>query len=440
MTFAVRRGRMRLALALLALSVAAGTGACGPDQTNAPTSQAGPTATDGPAASSVSPGPAVEPASGKPAAPAITGTASPASSPKATPSPRATATRLPTAAATPRPDATSAPVSGLSAAVDGLWHGVWKNLTFGTSGAAMVDIEVSAAGDARLTIDVDGPVFGLLDPPVREFGGTWNANGATFTAQSDDLLGDMRIRVTSDGALAMRAENIPGVGVRVDARGQISASGIEVSYTLRFTGGGSASGFLTLARGRVEGVDGQLLLRTAGGAEVKLLHLRELPRHWDPLAGGEAQGSQDGLAFAVDAPRFGPVALNSSGRRLAWSTAGATSHIAGVLDIASGVNTVTTFVHDGSVESLRWSPDGQHLAAALLTPLLPVVEVYRVDQDNVQKVSQVIAERLHPADGWATTSPTWRSERELAFLAYQGERSEAELWVLDVVTGDVRRS
>ena len=253
--------------------------------------------------------------------------------------------------------------------MDGLWHGVWKNLTFGTSGAAMVDIEVSAAGDARLTIDVDGPVFGLLDPPVREFSGTWNANGATFSSQSDDLLGDMRIRVTSDGALAMRAENIPGVGVRVDARGQVSASGIEAAYTLRFTGGGSASGFLTLARGRVEGVDGQLLLRTAGGAEVKLLHLRELPRHWDPLAGGEAQGSQDGLAFAVDAPRFGPVALNSSGRRLAWSTAGATSHIAGVLDIASGVNhgdDVRTRRIGGvvAVESRRQAPRGRPAHAA----------------------------------------------------------------------------
>ena len=428
-------GQKALGLALLTLIMAGGIGACGGDETTAVESPA--TYVSDPANKATIPvaSPSLMAEASITATPSPTPTGRAALAVSAPPDRTATTAPSPTAAAAASPTAAApSPTTGVGA-VGGRWYGDWENLRLGTSGSAMLDIELSPTGSASFTLDLDGHVFGLLDPPARKFTGSWDGDGAIFTGHGDDLFGDMRIGVSTDGAFDMYADNIPEVDVRLEVRGQISGGRVEATYTLEFLRGGSANGRVFLARGRAVQLDGQLVIRTYSGLEIPLLHVRDLPERWDPEAGRE---TEDGIR--VTATQFGPVAMSPEGRRVAWATAGGTHHIAGLLDIPSGAINVATVVFDGEFDSLTWSPDGKHLVVALLPPGLPVVEVYRVELGNIQPISLRITERLSPEDGWATMSPKWRSKTELVFSAKKADNSEVKVWVLDIASGEIRPS
>lgn len=180
--------------------------------------------------------PAPAPAQESPEAEQSTSTETPTS----TPIPAAEPTE------TPEPTATPSPYEAFRV-VAGDWTGSWTNTTFGSTGGATIGIALSPDGTASFTLDLDGLVFGLLDPEPEEFGGSYDAAGATFGDANNRLFGNVTITISADGDILFEATGVPAPGIEsITAEGTISADAIEMSYTVTFTGGGTAEGVMSL--------------------------------------------------------------------------------------------------------------------------------------------------------------------------------------------------
>jgi len=134
-----------------------------------------------------------------------------------------------------------------AAAYAGNWTGQWVNTTFGTTGGATMVVSVDTIAQTfEATVDLNGLVFGVADPPPQTFGGPYTDSGANVTVTSPTL-GDVTLSIDAAGAITGNAINVPGGFIaRVDFTGTATASTIIVNYTITFTGGGTAQGVLTL--------------------------------------------------------------------------------------------------------------------------------------------------------------------------------------------------
>lgn len=160
--------------------------------------------------------------------------------PTSTPEPAAEPT------ATPEPTPTPSAYDTFKA-VAGEWTGSWTNTTFGSTGSAGATITINPDGTASYVLDLGGLVFGLIDPPPKEFAGTYDSSGATFQVQDDDLFGDVTITVSADGAISFGGTDVPVPGIdSVSAEGTITAQAVEMSYTVTFSGGGTAEGVMSM--------------------------------------------------------------------------------------------------------------------------------------------------------------------------------------------------
>jgi hypothetical protein len=173
--------------------------------------------------------------------------------PEATPTPEME--QVAPTATTPPPSPTPEPTEEKNAAYEqgrtlaGEWSGSWENTTFGSTGGARAVIDVQPDGDATFTIDLDGMVFGALDPDPMSYEGTYDADGAVFEAPSDPLFGDLTITVDADGEVTINGELVPVDGIAsLSAEGSITSDAIQLEYTVGFTGGGEAKGVLNLAK------------------------------------------------------------------------------------------------------------------------------------------------------------------------------------------------
>lgn len=149
---------------------------------------------------------------------------------------------------TPKPTATE----DLFALVEpylGEWNGEWRNTTFGSSGAARATIEAQPDGTASFTVDLDGFVFGALNPDPKTYTGSFTADGATFVAPDDPLFGDLTIQVSPDGEVTITGEMVPIQGIaQLDAVGSITPDEIALEYTVTFVGGDLAVGEMALTK------------------------------------------------------------------------------------------------------------------------------------------------------------------------------------------------
>ncbi len=390
------------------------------------------------ACADATPNPTAAPAP-TPSAELAAATAQPASDPATpteartavpSPTPLPTATPEPTATPTATPTPTPVPHEDLSVFA-GNWEGRWHNETFRSTGAARAFAELLPDGTTRITLDLDGLVFGFIDPPALTFEGAYDDSGARFLIQDHEFFGDMTLEIDRSGAIVFEAPEVPTVGLSVDLEGTIDSAVLDAEYTLAFVGGGGAEGVLTLWKVEVVQDAGTLIVRT-GEAENAALDVRDLPAQWDPNTGTV---SADGFGVAAD--RFGAFAISPDGRTLAWATAGSTHHLLGVVDLASGDVQVLDLVWDGGIERLAWAPDGGHLAAALLPPSLPTVEIYRVDADPGLLETPRIANTFEPDGAWSTSDPNWRSATELQITARNEVSGEQVPYLVDLAAGSI---
>ena len=81
----------------------------------------------------------------------------------------------------------------------GDWVGEWNNLTYGSSGPTSMEVIVREDGTVSITFDLDGFVFGLLDPPDITFDMNYDADGRVFDKTGDSPFGDLTLTATADG-------------------------------------------------------------------------------------------------------------------------------------------------------------------------------------------------------------------------------------------------
>lgn len=120
----------------------------------------------------------------------------------------------------------------------GQYEGSWFNDTFSSTGAARIRIEV--AGDTgTLGVDLDGPVFGGLDPPEVTFTGT--VGSQALSKQDDSLFGDVSC-TGNPSAFACTANMINDFVLSGTLDGGIASDVLDSDYSLTLLGSQMAAG------------------------------------------------------------------------------------------------------------------------------------------------------------------------------------------------------
>jgi len=131
----------------------------------------------------------------------------------------------------------------------GNWRGEWHNITFGSSGAVTATVSADEDGTLSISLDLDGLVFGALDPDPISCSGNFDAEGAVFNIPNDPLFGDLSITITEDGEVAIVGESVPDERIeKISAVGTITPEEISLEYIVAFAAGDSAVGDMTLTK------------------------------------------------------------------------------------------------------------------------------------------------------------------------------------------------
>ena len=102
--------------------------------------------------------------------------------------------------------------------------GTWTNTTFASSGDVELDISLTPP-TSLITIDFDGGVFGVGDPPPLVLSGTANMDGsAMFSAMGDAFFGDVSGAIDAMGNVSVDASNLPTTGTTPTGLNVFSAS------------------------------------------------------------------------------------------------------------------------------------------------------------------------------------------------------------------------
>lgn len=135
----------------------------------------------------------------------------------------------------------------VNAAFIGNWTGGWVNNTFGTSGSATMSYNVDTVAETfQITMDLNGQVFGFIDPPAQTFNSTYSPTGPTNITIPTPF-GTLNATFTQTGQIsgAITGVNVGGIN-RMDFTGTATTATITVNYTVTFNTGATATGVLTL--------------------------------------------------------------------------------------------------------------------------------------------------------------------------------------------------
>ncbi len=161
-----------------------------------------------------------------------------------------TTEEAPPPATTTVPEATTTTIQTARAAAEavaGTYEGEWRNLTFGSSGAAAATLVVS--GDNLVVVfDLDGQVFGASDPDPEDITLPLADLGTGVVEGESPLFGPFTLTVTADG-FTLEASAVPAAGIAsMTVVGTIEGATIAGTYEIAFEGGGGANGEFELTR------------------------------------------------------------------------------------------------------------------------------------------------------------------------------------------------
>jgi hypothetical protein len=144
------------------------------------------------------------------------------------------------------PNTPTTPAGLNPAAFSGTWTGSWNNATFGSTGPARAVITTDTA-TRRITfsLDLDGQVFGLGNPPAETFAGTYDTTRYTVTGPSATF-GTLTLNVAvGDGAITGSATPPRG---SMTLTGSTSETRMTINYTIRNPGSADIIGTFTLTK------------------------------------------------------------------------------------------------------------------------------------------------------------------------------------------------
>ena len=131
----------------------------------------------------------------------------------------------------------------------GTWSGSWSNTTFGSTGTMSGVLTVNDDGTAQLVLDVDGFVFGLVNPGQKTFSGTYDQDALTFTGTDDDVFGDLILTFNTGGTFTISGLQVPASNVDVlTASGTVTATALNANYTLDLGGVFYAAGTISMTK------------------------------------------------------------------------------------------------------------------------------------------------------------------------------------------------
>ena len=133
-------------------------------------------------------------------------------------------------------------------AYNGNWSGNWANNSSGNKGAAAMIIAVDTVTETmQFTVDLDGLVFGIQDPPPLTFSGQYFVNGVLIDVMTP--LGRLNAIVRAGGAIEGVVEASPGLPIAgIEFDGTATPTEITIDFTLFLTMGGTNTGVLTLSK------------------------------------------------------------------------------------------------------------------------------------------------------------------------------------------------
>lgn len=115
----------------------------------------------------------------------------------------------------------------------GDYTGQWDNITFGSSGSAMLGIVDMGGGVLQGTLDLGGFVFGQGDPDPVSFSGMLAGDAFTIDAFSSPTYGDVSGGIDSLGNLSIDLVNAAGGSFSlVTLRGTAIGDSIQFDYEI----------------------------------------------------------------------------------------------------------------------------------------------------------------------------------------------------------------
>jgi hypothetical protein len=117
----------------------------------------------------------------------------------------------------------------------GRYVGAWTNTTFGSTGKAVIEIQI-AGTNATLLFDMDGYVFGTVDPPLISMPGTVDGDAILIDNHGVGMFGDIKGRIDAlQRTFSATLTNIPGGSIQaVTTLGTIQGGVISLNYTVHF--------------------------------------------------------------------------------------------------------------------------------------------------------------------------------------------------------------
>ena len=135
----------------------------------------------------------------------------------------------------------------------GKYEGAWTNLTFGSTGKAAIEIQVTPP-TASMRFDMDGFVFGSFNPPPITMPGTIVGETVQIDNQGIGFFGDIRGLIDAvAGTFTASITNVPGGFIQqISASGTIRDGRMDLQYTVVFPAPASptnpAHGVMNVAR------------------------------------------------------------------------------------------------------------------------------------------------------------------------------------------------
>jgi hypothetical protein len=131
----------------------------------------------------------------------------------------------------------------------GNWNGTWVNNASQNKGTGTMIIALDTpAQSMQFTIDLDGLVFGIQNPPALSFSGPYTNLGVSLNVPTP--IGTLTATVAQGGQITGNIVAAPGLPItRIDFTGTATPTTITVNFTLTLTGGGTAPGVITFTKG-----------------------------------------------------------------------------------------------------------------------------------------------------------------------------------------------
>ncbi|MBV8196344.1 MAG: hypothetical protein JOY80_12560 [Candidatus Dormibacteraeota bacterium] len=148
----------------------------------------------------------------------------------------------------PRPTALPADAYPVMAALQGHLAGKWTNTTYSTNGTMAWDVSAdSSARTVTIVVTITGNAFGMPAPAPERIELTHLAQGRIGGPSM--AFGTVNGTITSTGHLQMTLTQLPVAMItKVDVSGMLTATSVTLNYTVTFSGGGTATGTVTMSK------------------------------------------------------------------------------------------------------------------------------------------------------------------------------------------------